>query len=592
MAREFALPDVGEGVAEGELLAWRVEPGERVAEDQPVAEVETDKAVVDVPSPVDGVVRELHAEPGDVVPVGDVIVTFDVDGEAADDRADAGDAGAGSASPPDEQPATSGKPAAEQSTTPGEAEQPDEAAGGPGSENGHGDGRAFAPPSVRRLARELGVDLAAVDGSDPGGRVTAADVRAVARDATSGEREQAESTAGERPESRDSAAEAGAESAPGTGAEDAPGTADTTGAETGADSAAGGVEERPATGTRGGAPGGTATGTRTAVERADRDRTLAAPATRRVARELDVDIDEVPAVERRDGEAFVDETAVREYAEVQRRAQAADAAAVEAGDEGAGGAAGPVREGERGAPAGERRAAAGGERERREPYRGVRKTIGEAMERSKFTAPHVTHHDRADATALVAARERLRPRAERAGVNLTYLPFVLKAVVAALREHPVLNTSLDEESDEIVYKNYYDIGVATATDAGLMVPVVEDVDGKGLVELASDVTELTAKARDRSIDLEDLRGSTFSVTNFGVVGGEYATPIINYPETAILGLGAIEKRPAVVDGEVVARETLPLSLSIDHRVIDGADAARFVNTLVEYLEEPTLLLLE
>jgi pyruvate dehydrogenase E2 component (dihydrolipoamide acetyltransferase) len=173
----------------------------------------------------------------------------------------------------------------------------------------------------------------------------------------------------------------------------------------------------------------------------------------------------------------------------------------------------------------------------------------------------------------------------------------MKAVVAALQDHPVLNTSLDEEHEEILYKQYYNVGVATATDAGLMVPVVESVDEKGLLEIAREVSELVAAARDRSIAREAMQGGTFTVTNFGAVGGEYATPILNPPETAILGLGELAQRPVVEGGsltdpgEVVARPVLPLSLSIDHRVIDGAEAARFVETLKEYLREPRTLLL-
>ncbi len=154
-----------------------------------------------------------------------------------------------------------------------------------------------------------------------------------------------------------------------------------------------------------------------------------------------------------------------------------------------------------------------------------------------------------------------------------------------------MNTSLDEEAGEIVYKDYYNLGIAVATDDGLMVPVVENVDRKGLVELAAEVDDLATRARSRDLAPEEMRGGTFSVTNFGAIGGEYATPIINYPETAVLGLGAIEQRPVVEDGEVCARATLPLSLSVDHRVIDGADAAAFTNTVIEYLEDPTLLLL-
>jgi len=553
--REFKLPDVGEGVAEGELLTWHVEVGDRVTEDQAVAEVETDKAVVDVPSPVNGTVRELRAEPGDVIPVGEVIITFDVDGE--DEEAAAGEAADASTTEP------AGTSDGEPARAPAD-----------GSADGGSGGRVFAPPSARRLARELGVELGRVEGSGPGGRITEGDVRTAAEAGAGGGTDESD---GEDGGLKSAVTRIGDD---GDGDEDEDEDDELTSVVTAVDDGSADGDGETATGTAAG-------------ETADRDRTLATPATRRVAQELDVDLDAVPTDETRDGEPFVTEAAVREYAEAQQQAQAADAAAV-AADSAAGESGGttetaiepadtlPVASGE-----GE-----GDDAERREPYRGVRKTIGEAMERSKFTAPHVTHHDTADVTELVETRERLKPRAEEQGVRLTYLPFVMKAVVAALQEHPVLNTSLDEENEEIVYRGYYDIGVATATDAGLMVPVVESVDEKGLLEIAEDVTDLTARARDRSIDLEELRGSTFSVTNFGAIGGEYATPIINYPETAILGMGEIKERPMVVDGEVVPRHVLTLSLSVDHRVVDGADAARFVNTLTEYLEDPSLLLLE
>ena len=321
-----------------------------------------------------------------------------------------------------------------------------------------------------------------------------------------------------------------------------------------------------------------------AADSADRDRTLAAPATRRVAREEGVDLNGVPATEQRDGEAFVSERAVREYAQAQREAQQADTQALQVQD-----ADVPAAQAADDAAAS---TAAEGERERRRPYRGVRRTIGERMSDSKFTAPHVTHHDTADATRLVETRERLKPEAEERGISLTYMPFVMKACVAALKEHPIVNAQLDEEAEEIVEKRYYNVGVATDTDAGLMVPVVDDVDRKGLLQVASETNELVQKARERSIDRTEMQGGTFTITNVGGIGGEYATPIINRPQVAILALGAIEQRPVVEDGEVVARHTIPLSLSIDHRVVDGADAARFTNTLKEYLEEPSLLLLE
>jgi pyruvate dehydrogenase E2 component (dihydrolipoamide acetyltransferase) len=243
-----------------------------------------------------------------------------------------------------------------------------------------------------------------------------------------------------------------------------------------------------------------------------------------------------------------------------------------------------------------------------EPYRGIRRTIGQQMEQSVYTAPHVSHHDTAVVDDLVETRAELKGRADERGISLTYLPFVMKAIVAALKEYPILNSSLDEDEEVIRIKHDYNIGVAVATDAGLMVPVVEAVDEKGLLQIASEVRELSERARDRDLAREEMQGGTFTVTNFGAIGGEYATPIINYPETAILGLGALEQRPVVEEseatesprtgsgatasGEVVAAHTLPLSLSIDHRVIDGAEAANFTNTVIEYLENPRLLLLE
>ena len=554
MVHEFELPDVGEGLTEAEIVSWLVEPGDAVSEDQPVAEVETDKAVVEVPAPVNGSVRELLADPGEMVPVGDVIITFDTDEQSSSrgrPSADDGDgdpaqdeqtepdpaAAAGSDEPaaagaePDPEPEPGTDSAAADPTEPTEAAD--------AAEVGELDGRVFAAPSARRLARELGVDIGVVAGSGPGGRVTDADVSRAAENG-----QPAGATAG---------SEADAELTSAT-------------------------QRVDANGTTGGGTAGTTT-----PDAADRERTLAAPATRKFAEEEGVDLDAVPTDATKDGEAFVSEEHVREYAEAQRQAQAADAEAVAGSDESA----------DAGTATGATAAAARGDAEdERLPYRGVRQTIGEQMERSKFTAPHVTHHDEVDVTRLVEARGRLKDRAEERGTKLTYMPFVFKAVVAGLREHPILNSQLDEDAEEIIVRDDYNIGVATATDDGLMVPVVEGADRKEMLELADEMRELIDAARDRSIAREQMQGGTFTVTNFGAIGGEYATPIINYPETAILGLGAIKDRPWVVDGEVEARKVMTLSLSIDHRVIDGADAAQFVNTVKEYLEEPELLLLE
>ncbi|WP_049924514.1 dihydrolipoamide acetyltransferase family protein [Halopiger djelfimassiliensis] len=524
MVREFELPDVGEGVAEGELVSWLVEAGDTVTEDQPVAEVETDKALVEVPSPVDGTVRELHAEEGEMVPVGTVIISFDVEGEAESAEAEP---------EPESEPAD------------GSAGSP-EATGSEIDEAATPDDRVFAPPRVRRLAREEGIDLSELEGTGPGGRITATDVQAVAADGPTGAGQDETDTAVDS-ESDSSAAEPTA------------GTASASAASS---------------------PAGTATQPPAQVESADRDTTLAAPATRRIAEEEGVDIDAVPAVEERDGEAFVTPEAVREYAEAQRQAQAADREAIEAGE--------PV--GEKGTDF------APGERERREPFRGVRKRIAEAMVESKYSAPHVTHHDEVDVTDLVEAREELKPRAEDRGIRLTFMPFIMKAVIAALKEYPEMNAVIDEENDEIVYRDYYNVGVATATDVGLMVPVVENADRKGLLQLSSEMNELVQKARERSINPDELQGSTFTITNIGGIGGEYATPILNYPESGILAIGEIKRKPRVVtdDGteSIEPRSMMTLSLSFDHRLIDGAVGAKFTNTVMEYLENPELLLLE
>ncbi|MFC6837034.1 2-oxo acid dehydrogenase subunit E2 [Halomarina ordinaria] len=499
--REFKLPDVGEGLTEAEIVGWLVEEGDAVSEDQPVAEAETDKAVVEIPSPVNGTVKEIRAEAGEMVPVGDVIIVFETEG--GDDA-------------PTETTTAEAEPV--------EAEETAAAERAPDEEVPTPEGRVFAAPSARRLARELGVDIGAVEGSGPGGRVSDADVRAHAEDDT----------------------------------DDDPAAVETEGVK----SATRKVTDDGAEAASADAETGTSAGT-VAGEAADRERTLAAPATRRLAEEQGVDLNAVPTDEERDGQPFVTPEQVTAYATARQDAQAADAAAL--------GVAGE---------------------DERVPYRGIRRTIGKQMERSKYTAPHVTHHDEVDVTALVEARRDLKEVAAERGVSLTYMPFVMKAVVAGLKEFPYLNSTLDEEAEEIVLKGAYNLGVAVGTDAGLMVPVVDGVDRKGMLQLASEMNDLVEKAHERSISREEMQGGTFTITNFGAIGGEYATPVINYPETAILGLGAIKEKPRVVDGEVVPRHVMTLSLSIDHRVVDGAQAAAFTNRVMEYLENPSLLLLE
>jgi len=515
--KAFTLPDVGEGVAEGELVTWLVEAGQRVEEDQPVAEVETDKSIVEIPSPYVGTVNELLVEEGDIIPVGDEIITFEVDEDAT--------------AAEEETAETETARDTDADTSVAEKETPAEAAETP-------EGRVFAPPRVRRLARELGVDLAAIDGSEKG-RISEHNVR----EAAESEADEEETT---KPKpftpSGKSAVSKGDQSVSGAGLEDS---------ESAAASKA---------------------GERAETEAASRERTAAAPATRKLADELGVDINAVPTDVERDGEPFVTPTDIRGHADRQQAAQEAAEAA----------------EAARTAEAGQRVETAG----TRVPYRGIRQSIGEQMARSKETIPHVTHHDTATVSQLADLRVELKPVSEDHGARLTYLPLVMKAVVRVLNEMPILNSTLDEDAEEIVLQDQYHIGVAVATDDGLLVPVVDNVDEKTILELAEEVVEKADRARNRKLSREEMQGGTFTITNYGAIGGEYATPIINHPETAILGLGAIEQRPVVEDGEVVARETLPLSLSIDHRVIDGAEGAEFTNRLIEYLEQPSRLLLE
>jgi len=557
---EFTLPDVGEGVAEGELVTWLVSPGDRVEEDQPVAEVETDKALVEVPSRYDGVVEELFVDEGDVVPVGDVIISFRVDEEEATDDE----------SGPDAAESDEAEPRADVAESGGDEEEVETREDEPETEPTVAAGRTFAPPSARRVARELGVAIGAVDGSGPGGRVTEADVRAHAEGDSGADDEDV--VVGDP--------------------DDAPTPR----------SGPGDVDERTAAVTKRG-EAGTAGSAEGVPEPAGRETTLATPATRKVARDRGVDVDDVPTDETRDGEAFVTADDVRAYADALEAGdptggtdaatggaetpspRAVDLDATDSATAPADGAASETAGGVAGS-------ADAAESEETIPYRGVRRTIGKQMERSKYTAPHVTHHDTAAVDRLVEARERLKPVAEEHGVHLTYMPFVMKAIVAGLREYPILNSELREDDEEIVLKDEYNLGIAVATDAGLMVPVVEDVDEKGLFALADEIADLAARARDRTLKPGEMKGGTFSITNFGAIGGEYATPIINYPETAIMGLGAIEERPVARDDEVVAAPTLPLSLSIDHRVVDGAVAAEFANTVMEHLEHPLLLLNE
>jgi len=445
MARAFVLPDLGEGLTEAEVLKVLVREGDVVDEDAPLLEVETDKARVELPSPTRGRIERVHVRPGDVVRVGQVLVTF------AD--AEAGGAGA---------------PAAGAAAAPREAAPPVAREGPPP-----------ATPATRRLARELGVDLRTVVGTGPGGRITDADVRAAA-----------------------------------------------------ARRAAPAVAEAPASAVA--AAPGPASPAETAAPAAEAAAAVAPEVARRPGRPLAPVAVEVPPLPR-----------FEQW--------------------------GPIE---------------------RQPLSHLRRTIAERMALAAALVPHVTHFDRADITELDALIRRNLDRARARGVTLTLTAFILKACALALREHPHFNASLDAAAGELIVKRYYHLGVAVATDRGLIVPVIRDVDRKPLLDVARELEALARRAREGRVTLEELRGGTFTVSNLGPLGGTGALPIINYPEVAILGVARAREEPVVREGRIEPRLLLPLSLTFDHRVADGVDGARFAAAIVDRLEHPDALLLE
>jgi len=430
---EFRLPDLGEGIHEGEIIKWHVQVGDLVKADDPLVDVETDKAAVTIPSPVGGRIVRVGGNVGDTVTVGAVIAV--IDATATETR------GAPEAGPPTPlvAEAVPGKP----------AERPVPAA-----------------PATRRLARELGVDLRLVSPTGPDGRVTAEDVRRFAE----GRQAPAAPPQPMRPAPAHAPAEA---------------------------------------------------------ERAE------IQATARAATAI----------------PYLELAPLPDFAQW-----------------------GPVD---------------------RQPLRSIRRKVAYKMVTSKILAPHVAHMDEADVTLLEEFRHRENERRRgQIGAHLTLLAFVIKAVTAGLRATPALNASLDPFKDEIIYKKYYNIGIAVDTGKGLVVPVLRDTDRKSIVAISSAVEDLAKRARDGTIEVSDLQGGTFTITNVGPIGGTALIPAVNYPEVAILGMGRVQEKPVVRDGQIVIRKMLPLTLSFDHRVADGADAARFVSEMVRELSDPNLLLLE
>ena len=542
MTIEFKLPDVGEGIAEGEIVQWLVAEGDTVEEHQPIVEVMTDKATVEVPAPSAGTITKLLAGEGDVVPVGDVIFHLDAGGAAPAAAAPAAAPAAATAAP---------APAAAPAATGGaliEFKLPDV---GEGIAEGEivqwlvaeGDSVEEHQPIVEVMTDKAPVEVPAPAAGTitkllaGGGDVVP--VGDVIFHLTTG------------------AGAPAAAPAPAAAAAPAP-----------APAAAPAVAAAPA-------PAAAAEPARPAGSK-----TLAVPSARRVARDLGIDLTFVlgsgrnGVIRRADVEAFA----------------ASGATAAPAAPAAAQAAPAPVAL----APA-QALAIAATEAETRTPFRGVRRKIAEAMTRSKFTATHFTVVEEIDVTDLVTARNAAKAFAAPDGVNVTYMPFIMKAVASALAKYPMLNSALDESTQEVVTYRDANLGIATDTPNGLIVPVIPAVNTKGMMTLATELAELAGRTREGKIKPDELRGSTFTITNAGNIGGILATPIINFPEVGILGVHRIQKKPGVVTtaagDEICVRSYMNLSISVDHRLVDGADAIRFLVHMKNLLETPALLAL-
>lgn len=455
MAKEFKLPDLGEGIHEAQVVNVKIKQGDTVTADQMVMEVETDKAAVELPVPYAGVVSKLNVKQGDTIKVGAVLLVVDEPGAAPSAPAAASSAPARTSSAP--AASVSAPSMRSEATVAGPRDVPaprgsTAVAEAPRS----GNGPIPAAPAIRRQAREMGIDLSSVRGTGPGGRIVREDIERFAIAGPSG--------SGRAPE-------------------------------------------------------------------------VAAPSA--------------PSAPQRAAQAPV---------------------AVPAG-------ADPMPDFSQWGPV------------RKEALPQIRKTIARAMVRSVTTIPHVTHCDEVDVTDLEQFRKEQSAIFADKGAKLTLTAFVVKAVAGALRQFPQFNSSFDEPSGTMIFKEYVHVGIAVDSPKGLMVPVLRDTDRKGLMTISKELKELADKARDFKLDIADMRGGTFTVTNVGALGGTMATPIINWPEVAILGMGKLEWKPVVRNGQVVPRKVLPLFLSFDHRVIDGADGARFIRAVMGFLESPLNLLL-
>ncbi len=547
---EFKLPDIGEGVAEGEIVKWLVKAGDSVKEHQAVVEVMTDKATVEIPAPASGTIVETRANPGDVVPVGSVIFVLATGAAAAPAPAKSHAPAA---------PAPAPKPAA--APAPAAAHH-----GGHGPSKAVGGRLEFKLPDIGEGVAEGEIVKWLLKAGD-GVKEHQAVVEVMTDKATV---EIPAPAAGKLLELRANA-----------------GDVVPVGSVIFVLETAGGAVAAPAATTHA-APAAhaapalvAAAAAAPAAKRASDEKVLAVPSARRVARELGIDLNDVAGsgrhgvVRRADVETFAKSRSTAAPAPAAKPAAAAPAAAAKP-------AAAPVT-------------FAPQERETRIPFRGVRRKISEAMVRSKFTAPHFTVVEEVDVTELVRLRETAKVMGQESGIKVTFMPFIMKACALGLAKYPMLNGHLDEATQEIVRCGYVNLGIAMDTDNGLIVPVIKEVQSKGILQLAAELNELAERTRAGKVKPDELKGSTFSITNAGNIGGILATPIINFPDIAIMGVHRIVKRPGVVEtpqgDKIEVRQYMNFSASVDHRLADGADGARFLVHVKRLLENPGLLAL-
>ncbi|WP_339825536.1 2-oxo acid dehydrogenase subunit E2 [Paenibacillus sp. FSL R7-0163] len=543
---EYRFPELGEGLHEGEIIKMHIKAGDKVTDDDIVMEVQNDKAVVEVPCPVNGTVLEVLTKDGQVCRVGEVVAIIEAEGDVPDQE------GAATEAPAAQAPAAPAAPASNKASN-FEYRFPELGEGLHEGEIIKMHIKAGDKVTDDDIIMEVQNDKAVVEVPCP---VNGTVLEVLTKDGQVcrvGEVVAIIAAEGDVPEQEGHAsAEADA----------AKGSANTT-------------SSPAATSPAGAKEGGSASVT----PAPDRD-VLATPSVRKFAREQKVDISKVNGtgkggkITREDVEAFLKGGSTPAAPAAAAASEAPKAAKTEA----------------KAAPA----AASGNVslEEERVPFKGIRKAISNAMVKSAYTAPHVTIMDEVDVTELVAFRTRMKPIAEKKGVKVTYLPFIVKALVAASRQFPALNAMIDEEAGEIVYKKYYNIGIATDTPNGLIVPVIKDADRKSIWMIASSITDLAVRGRDGKLSANEMKGSTISISNIGSAGGMFFTPIINFPEVAILGTGRISEKAVVKNGEIVVAPVMALSLSFDHRIIDGATAQNFMNYIKSLLNNPELLVME